>query len=91
MSFARAAFLVLAAAIYLAGVGYFNERVRESCVAASCKHGWYSKKNYPEKAQAIGWFVGGPIALGGIYWLTFVKVPAKMKSRRAHSRLKVVQ
>ena len=69
MKVVRVLFWASFVVMYLAVFGVLNERVREACTAAACKHGWYSKFNGTEKAEAIGWLVLSPVAAAGIYWL----------------------
>lgn len=90
MKYARLFYWVLVVVVYFVGVDYFNDRVREVCTAPGCKHGWYGKFNHAEKARAVAWFIGAPVAAGGLYWLAFIQLPTKVRSRR-HRRLKIVK
>ena len=76
---------------YIAVFLVLNDRVREACTAASCVHGWYSKFNGVEKAQAIAWLVLAPIAAWLVSRALFEVIPTRWGLRRAHSRFRVVK
>ena len=91
MKVVRILFWASFAALYVVVFGFLNQRVREACTAAACTHGWYSKFNYVEKAQAVGWLVLAPVAAAGVYWLCFVHLPGRLRLRRAHQHFTVVK
>lgn len=64
-------FLIIVVSIYLVGIGYFTNLVREACHHHNCKHGWYSKYNQKEKNIATLWYVFYPLGAMFLYFKIF--------------------
>lgn len=64
---------IVAGAIYIAGIIFFNGQVRDACTHGNCKHGWDSKYNESEQVIAKLWMFGFPISIFLFYGLSSKK------------------